>query len=115
MLITLHLGIDLSTPAGEFMASLLPSAALRERRLVGQRTREGLAVKRAQGVRLGRPAVLPQQLVDRIVTQRATGMTLAAIADVLNGESIPTARGGARWYASTVSAILNSQAARAAQ
>ena len=39
-------------------------------------------------------------------------MTLTAIADALNAEQIPTARGGARWYQSTVSAVLASQAAQ---
>jgi DNA invertase Pin-like site-specific DNA recombinase len=112
VLVALDLGIDLSTPAGEFMASVMASAAQWERRLVGQRTREALAVKRAQGVRLGRPAVLAQDVVNRIVTDRATGMTLTAIADALNAQQVPTARGGARWYASTVSAVLGSQAAR---
>ena len=31
------------------------------------------------------------------------GLTLRAIADALNVESVPTAQGGAKWYASTVS------------
>jgi hypothetical protein len=80
-----------------------------ERRLFGQRMREALAVERVQGVRLGRPPALGQEPVDRIVTARATGMTLAGIAENLNSTGVPTARGGARWYASTVSAVLNSQ------
>jgi DNA invertase Pin-like site-specific DNA recombinase len=112
VLVALDLGIDLSTPAGEFMASVMASAAQWERRLVGQRTREALAVKRAQGVRLGRPPVLGQQVVDRIVAARVAGMTLMKIADALNKERVPTARGGVQWYPSTVRAVLNSQAAR---
>ncbi len=113
MLVALDLGIGLSTPAGEFMASVMASAAQCERKLVGQRTREALAAKRAQGVRLGRPAVLPQEVVDRIVNKRAIGMTLTGIAENLNSAGVATARGGERWYASTVSAVLKSQAARA--
>jgi hypothetical protein len=34
-------------------------------------------------------------------------MTLAAIADRLNAEQVPTARGG-RWYPSTVLGVLRS-------
>ena len=64
-LVALDLGIDLSTPAGEFMANVMASAAQWERRIIGQRTREALAVKRAQGVRLGRPFVLPADVVGR--------------------------------------------------
>lgn len=52
-LVLLDLG-DTSTAAGEMIANLIASAAQYERRLIGQRTREGLAAKRAQGVRLGR-------------------------------------------------------------
>lgn len=52
-LVALDLGIDLSTPGGEFLASVMASAAQWERRIIGQRTKEALAVKRAQGVRLG--------------------------------------------------------------
>ncbi len=42
-------------------------------------------------------------------------MTLTVIADALNEDRVPTARAGARWYAWTVSAVLNSQTARAEQ
>ncbi len=91
----------------------MASAAQWERRLVSQRTREALAVRRAQRVRLGRPAVLPQDVVSRIVRDRTAGMTLGCTAEVLNADKVPTARGGGRWYASTVRAVLASQAARA--
>jgi hypothetical protein len=33
---------------------------------------------------------------------RANGMTLQAIADVLNEEGVPTERGGAKWRPSSV-------------
>jgi len=111
-LVALDLGIDLSTPAGEFMASVMASAAQWERRIIGQRTREALAVKRAAGVRLGRPQTLPVEVVARIVATRAAGATLSALAESLTAENVPTAQGGARWYASTVRAVLGSQAAQ---
>ncbi|RNL61362.1 hypothetical protein EFK50_18595 [Nocardioides marmoriginsengisoli] len=37
---------------------------------------------------------------------RSRGVTLAAIADELNADAVPTARGGAKWYPSTVKAVL---------
>ena len=43
------------------------------------------------------------------VTAQAGGATLTAIAADLNADSIPTAHGGARWYPSTVRAVLLSQ------
>jgi DNA invertase Pin-like site-specific DNA recombinase len=41
------------------MASVLATFAQFERRLIGQRTRDALAVKRAQGVQLGPEARAP--------------------------------------------------------
>jgi hypothetical protein len=38
----------------------------------------------------------------RIAAMRADGMTLQAIADVLNDERVPTQRGGAKWRPSSV-------------
>ncbi len=109
-LVALDLGIDLSTPAGEFLASVMASAAQWERRIIGQRTRDALAAKRAAGVRLGRPRAVTDDVVSRVVTERAAGRTLTAIAAGLTAEAVPTAQGGARWYPSTVRALLGSQA-----
>jgi len=105
-LVALDLGIDLSTPAGEFLANVMASAAQWERRIIGQRTREALAVRRAQGVRLGRPVSLGADVTGRISSLRGQGVTLAAIADQLNADEVPTAQGGAHWHASTVRAVL---------
>ncbi len=105
-LVALDLGIDLSTPAGEFLASVMASAAVWERKIIGGRTKDALAAKRAAGVRLGRPSKLDPKVRRRIEAARAGGNTLQGIADALNGDAVPTTRGGARWHASTVSAAL---------
>ncbi len=53
----------------------------------------------------GRPAVSDLPLLQRrIAAMRASGMTLQAIADTLNRESVPTLRGGAEWRPSSVQA-----------
>ena len=106
-LVALDLGIDLSTPAGEFLANVMASAARWERRIIGQRTREGLAAKRAAGVVLGRPRQLPTDVVERIRHEKAAGASLSAIARKLNEQEVATAQGGASWYPSTVKAILD--------
>ena len=94
-LVACDLGIDLSTPSGEFMPNVMASAAQWERRIIGIRTRDALAVKRAQGVKLGRPHALPQAVVERIVAARNAGEGWSAIARALNDESRPYgARGG---------------------
>jgi DNA invertase Pin-like site-specific DNA recombinase len=106
-LVALDLGVDTTTPAGEFMASVLASAAQWERRIIGQRTKDALAVKRAQGVQLGRPRAMPAETAERIRQMRAEGLSLRAIAEHLNSEEVPTAHGGAKWHASTVRSVLD--------
>ena len=97
--------MDTSTPSGEAMAHMLATFAQFERRLISQRTKEALAVKRAQGVRLGRPPTLPQAVVRRIQRQRARGDSLR-IAEDLNESGVATAQSGARSYAATVRHVL---------
>jgi len=70
--------------------------------LISQRTKEALAVKRAQGVRLGRPPTIDKKVVTRIRRERTRGRTFADIAERLNEEGVPTAHGGKRWHPTTV-------------
>jgi DNA invertase Pin-like site-specific DNA recombinase len=104
--VALDLGLDLSTPQGELVANVIASVAQWEVRIIGQRTRDALAVKKAEGVRLGRPPTLPKKVESRIKRQRRAGKTLAAIAESLNREGVRTAQGGAQWYPATVRAVL---------
>src|SRR5262249_56970447 len=74
--IALDVQVDTSTASGEAMANTLATFAQFERRLIGQRTREALEVKKASGVRLGRPPLVPQSVGRRIQRGRAPGQTL---------------------------------------
>lgn len=103
--VALDLGIDLSTPAGEFLASVMASAAQWERRIISQRTKDAMAAKRASGTRFGPPVRLDRDVVDRIIAERAEGRTLQAIADRLNAEGIATAT-GREWRRSTIDKVL---------
>lgn len=105
-LVALDLGVDTSTPAGRAMASVTATFAELERSLIGQRTREAMAVRRAAGVRMGRPPVMGAEVIERMRGMRERGWPFAAIADELNDSQTPTSRGGARWYPSTVRAAL---------
>jgi len=109
-LVVLDMQIDTTQPSGELMAHVLASFAHYERRIIGQRTSNALQQLKAQGVRLGRPRVMAQDVTERIVSEREEGRTLAAIADGLNADAVPTSRGGAKWYPSTVKAALTSVA-----
>lgn len=56
---------------------------------------------------------MPAELVARIVAEHNGGDTLVDIARRLTDEGVPTVRGGARWYPSTVRAVLHGQDAAA--
>ena len=105
-LVALDVSVDTTTPAGEAMANVMATFAQFERRLIGQRTREALAQKRKQGVRLGRPPAIKPALARRIRAEREKGGTLREIADRLNAEGVPTPRGGKEWRPSSLEAVL---------
>jgi DNA invertase Pin-like site-specific DNA recombinase len=88
------------------MAHLLATMAQFERRLIGQRTKEALAVKKAEGVRLGRPPSIDPKLARRIRTMRKRGMTLQAICDRLSREGVPTPRGGLMWRPTSLRSVV---------
>lgn len=111
-LVALDLGVDTTTPAGEAMANVMATFAQFERRLIAQRTKEALAIKKQQGVRLGRPRRLPDEVVASIVDARTRGWSLARIALDLDQRGVPTAHGGRRWYASTVASVVRSSGTR---
>ncbi len=105
-LVILDLGVDTTTPSGEMIANVMATFAQFERRLIGQRTKDALAVKKSQGVKLGRPRSIGNDVVKRIRRERKAGKSLRAIANRLNDEDVPTGHGGAKWHASTVRAVL---------
>jgi DNA invertase Pin-like site-specific DNA recombinase len=105
-LVILDLGVDTLSPSGEMMANVMATFAQFERRLIGQRTKDALAVKKAEGVTLGRPRQLDEDIRDRIVAERKEGRSLRAIAAGLEAEGVPAAHGGARWHASTIRHIV---------
>lgn len=106
--VALDVDVDTSTPTGELVVNVSASVSQWERRIIGARTADALAARKAAGVRLGRPVTLPEAVRDRIAADRAAGATLSGIARALTAEGVPTARGGAKWYPSTVAAVVKS-------
>jgi DNA invertase Pin-like site-specific DNA recombinase len=105
-LVILDLGVDLSTPMGEAMASVASTFAQLERRLISARTREGLAIARKRGVKLGRPATpLSDEALMHARRLRGAGLSFAAIADDLNASPHRSAL-GKLWFPATVSRAL---------
>lgn len=110
-LVALDCAVDTTTPAGEAMANVLATFAQFERRLIGQRTKEALAEKRRQGVRLGRPPLVDAGTAGRVMDERSRGRTFRQIADGLNADHVLTAHGAPAWRASTVHALYRRLAA----
>ena len=96
------LDIDTSTPLGEAMATVGATFAQLERARISERTKDALAHKKKQGIKLGRPATLTPETVREIQALRKEGRTLQAIANELNARGVPTAHNGRKWYPSAV-------------
>jgi DNA invertase Pin-like site-specific DNA recombinase len=86
--ISLHEGVDTSTPNGRLVFGIFASIAEFERELIRDRVRSGLAAARRKGKRLGRPPVSVD--VAKIKSLRSDGASWPSIAEKL-GISVGTA------------------------
>ena len=75
---SLHEGVDTSTPNGRMVFGIFASIAEFERELIRDRLRSGLAAAKARGRQLGRPRVAVDE--SRIAELRAQGRGWKAIA-----------------------------------
>jgi DNA invertase Pin-like site-specific DNA recombinase len=87
------------------MAAVMSSFAQFERDLIGQRTRAALAVKKAQGIKLGRERSIPDSSIEAMRALRTGGLTYRQVAERLNAEGVQTGRGGTWWPATVQQAL----------
>jgi DNA invertase Pin-like site-specific DNA recombinase len=115
--------IDTTSAAGRFMLVVLAGAAEMERNLTRERTRSAMAVKRANGQRIGSvpfghdladdgvtlvPNESEQPVIQEIKAMRAKGMKLQEIASGLTARGVPTKTGKSRrWTHQAVARILS--------
>ncbi len=100
-------GADSGDPNQRLVADVRIAVAAEEKRKVSARTKEGLARARQKGKRLGRPPQIAPALAKRIERMNVRdGLSANKIAQQLTDEGVPTPRGGAKWYPTTVSAAL---------
>jgi DNA invertase Pin-like site-specific DNA recombinase len=99
--ISLHEGVDTSTPNGRLIFGIFASIAEFERELIRDRVRSGLASAKAKGRRLGRPRVVVDST--KIASLRGAGESWAKIGETLGiGEG--TVRRAAQQSAKNLSA-----------
>jgi DNA invertase Pin-like site-specific DNA recombinase len=87
--VSLHEGVDTSTPNGRLVFGIFATIAEFERELIRDRVRSGLASARAKGKRLGRPRADVNS--GQITRLRDSGASWRAVAREL-GISVRTAR-----------------------
>ena len=125
LITTLIFGLVLSVSAAE-RSSTSALVAQRERELISERTRLGMAAAKTKGVKLGTPN--PEKAVAAMLTANKSAkvefaakvfpiieeiksagvQTLRGICDCLNRRGIST-RNGKNWYPATVRNILKLQ------
>jgi len=87
--ISLHEGVDTSTPNGRLVFGIFASIAEFERELIRDRVRSGLAAARAKGKQLGRPRV--EADARRIASLRDSGASWRTVSREV-GVSVRTVR-----------------------
>lgn len=118
------ISIDLGVDADEFLIDVYAALGQKERKMISERTKAGLAAAKARGVILGNRTNLPEArllgtkvIKDKsdqyamkvrapIQRMRECGMTLKEIAKELNEQGFPTPKGG-KWSEPRVSIIIS--------
>ena len=76
--VSLHEGVDTSTPNGRLVFGIFATIAEFERELIRDRVRSGLALAKSRGRRLGRPRIVVD--ASKVASLRAQGRSWAAIS-----------------------------------
>lgn len=128
-LVLCDLDIDTTTPSGKLMLTILAGFAEFERDMISTRTKEALAERKRQGVKLGRRVTISDDVLRLMRRLRSEGRTYEGIAAELNArmhpgwtpgaedlaafgpsvgpETFRTPRGGSEWRKGVVRAALS--------
>lgn len=106
-IVCLDLGVDTATIMGAGMFNMALNFAEIERRVIGKRTKDAMA-KLKETKHVGRPRVLPADVVALVRGLREQGQTMATIAAQLNADGVATSNGEGVWTTSKVQSVLKS-------
>ncbi len=79
--VSLHEGVDTSTPNGRLVFGIFATIAEFERELIRDRVRSGLALAKSRGRKLGRPRIVVD--ASKVASFRAQGRSWASISAVM--------------------------------
>lgn len=109
-LVLLDLSLDTSSYQGRFVITVMSALAEMERNIIAERQKDVHKHRRSQGKRWGidlgpKPEVI-DELRERILLERAAGLSYKEIANRLNAEKVKSSR-GKQWYPMTVKNVVD--------
>ena len=112
-LVMLDLNLDTSSYQGRFVVTIMSALAEMERGIIAERQKDVHKDRRDRGVvwgvDMGPKNKTPEEIKQRILSERASGASYRQIADGLNQDEIPT-QNLRKWYPTTVKNLVDSQA-----
>jgi site-specific DNA recombinase len=108
-LIMLDLNLDTSSYQGRFVVTIMSALAEMERGIISARQKDIHKDRRDRGVKwgvdMGPKNKTPEDVKNRVYSERSRGRTYRDIANGLNADGIPGQNGG-KWYPTTVKNLL---------
>ncbi len=108
-LVMLDLNLDTSSYQGRFVVTIMSALAEMERGIIAARQKDVHEDRRKRGivwgVDMGPKNKTPEEIRQRVISERASGASYRKIADGLNRDAISSQNGGA-WYPTTVKNLL---------
>jgi DNA invertase Pin-like site-specific DNA recombinase len=110
-LVMLDLNLDTASYQGRFVVTIMSALAEMERGIISERQKDVHKDRRSRGIKwgvdMGPKNKTPEEIKQRILSERTSGASYRTIATGLNRDQIPT-QNGKQWYATTVKNLLDS-------
>jgi DNA invertase Pin-like site-specific DNA recombinase len=111
-LVMLDLKLDTATYQGRFVVTIMSALAEMERGIIAERQKDVHKDRRARGlvwgVDLGPKNKTPEEIKQRITSERFSGASYRQIAEGLNRDGVPT-QNGRQWHPTTVKNLFDSK------